>query len=78
MVPDSGRQTHLSSAKRKPVVQPSKPKPRPKQVVSSRPGPSLLIPKGSFEHVVIILKENSPGPGFRWTVHWEHLIWKMF
>ena len=21
---------------------------------------------------------QSPGPGFRWTVHWEHLIWKMF
>jgi len=21
---------------------------------------------------------NSPGPGFCWTVHWEHLIWKMF
>jgi hypothetical protein len=20
----------------------------------------------------------SPGPGFRWTVHWEHLLWKMF
>jgi len=20
----------------------------------------------------------SPGPGFRWTVHWEHFVWKMF
>jgi hypothetical protein len=21
---------------------------------------------------------DSPGPGFRWTMHWKHLIWKMF
>jgi len=20
----------------------------------------------------------SPGPEFYWTVHWEHLMWKMF
>jgi hypothetical protein len=24
------------------------------------------------------VSSSSPGPGFRWTVHWEHLIWKMF
>jgi len=21
---------------------------------------------------------NSPGPEIPWTVHWEHLLWKMF
>jgi phospholipase C len=73
MSPDSGKQAHLSSAKRKPVkaskrkpaklskrkpVKPSKRKPQPKPVVSSQPSPSVSIPKGSFEHIVIILKEN--------------------
>jgi phospholipase C len=57
MVPDSGKKAHPGSAKRKPV-KPSKPKPPPKPVVSSRPSPSVSIPKGSFEHIVIILKEN--------------------
>ena len=23
-------------------------------------------------------KSDSPGPEFYWTVHWEHLMWKMF
>src|SRR6516165_5831761 len=35
-----------------------RPEPRPKPVMSSRATPSVSIPKGSFEHVVIILKEN--------------------
>ena len=34
------------------------PKPHSKPVLASRPSPSVSIPKGSFEHVVIILKEN--------------------
>ena len=34
------------------------PKAHPKPVISSRSTPSVSIPKGSFEHVVIILKEN--------------------
>jgi hypothetical protein len=21
---------------------------------------------------------HSPGPEFYWTMHWEHLMWKMF
>jgi len=65
MSPDSGKQAHRSSAKRKPVkgskrkpVKPSKRKSEPKPVVSSQPSPSVSIPKGSFEHIVIILKEN--------------------
>jgi len=55
--PSLGRQAHFDSAKRTPV-KPAKPKPRPKPVGPSGPGPSVPIPKGSFEHVVIILKEN--------------------
>ena len=65
MAPRSVKQAHRSSTKRKPVnqskskpVKPSKRKPRPKPVVASRSSPSVPIPKGSFEHVVIILKEN--------------------
>jgi len=65
MGPDSGKQAYRSSAKRKPVkaskgkpVKPSKRKPRPKSAAPPRSSPSGPIPKGSFEHVVIILKEN--------------------
>jgi len=23
-------------------------------------------------------RPDSPGLGFHWTVHWEHLMWRMF
>jgi len=56
MTPKKGRdgrkQARPSPAKRKPVKHP-KPKP-PKPV----PSPGVPIGKGSFEHIVIILKEN--------------------
>jgi len=55
--PGSRKQAHVSPANRK-SVKPSKPKPGPKPVVSSPLRPSVPIAKGSFEHVVIILKEN--------------------
>ncbi|HYZ71430.1 MAG TPA: alkaline phosphatase family protein [Chthoniobacterales bacterium] len=65
MAPRSVKQAHRSSAKRKPVKQSkskpvkfSKRKPGPKPVVPAQTSPSVPIPKGSFEHVVIILKEN--------------------
>jgi len=53
----SRKQTRLRSDKRKPVKL-SKPQQGPKPVLSAPPGRSVLIAKGSFEHVVIILKEN--------------------
>ena len=27
---------------------------------------------------IIACGQESPGPEFYWTVHWEHLMWKMF
>ena len=55
--PGSRKQPHPSPSKRKPD-KPPKPKPGSKSVLSPPPGLSVAIPKGSFEHVVIILKEN--------------------
>jgi len=55
--PGSRKQAHIRSDKRKPVKL-SKPQPDPKPVLSSPPGRRVAIAKGSFEHVVIILKEN--------------------
>src|SRR5215831_6849431 len=57
MGPGSGKEAHLSPAKRK-GLKPSKPKRGPKAVVPSRPSSSVPIPNGSVEHIVIILKEN--------------------
>jgi phospholipase C len=53
----SRKQSHLSRTKRK-SVKPPKAKPGAKPVQPSAPGTGVPIAKGSFEHVVIILKEN--------------------
>jgi len=52
----SRKQSHSSAPKRNPV-KPKKPKPGPKPAPSPG-GPGAPIAKGSFENVVIILKEN--------------------
>jgi phospholipase C len=46
-----------SPAKRKPVKHP-KPKPKPTPAPTPTPDPGIPIAKGSFAHIVIILKEN--------------------
>ena len=55
--PGSRKQAHPGPTNRKPAKHP-KPKPRLKPVLSSPRGPNVAIAKGSFDHVVIILKEN--------------------
>src|SRR5215813_1099885 len=53
----SRKQASLGSVKRKPIKL-SLPQPSPKLGLSSPRDRSAVVAKGSFEHIVIILKEN--------------------